>query len=88
MRDIVLAPTILALAAYGLLHPWIGIMGWTWISIMNPHALSWHMSSMPVAATMGGATLLGLFITKDRRNFFVTRETAVLMLFMTRFQKR
>ena len=57
-------------------------MGWTWISIMNPHALSWHMSSMPVAATMGGATLLGLFITKDRRNFFVTRETAVLMLFM------
>ena len=82
MRDFVLAPTILALAVYGILHPWIGIMGWTWISIMNPHALSWHMSSMPVAATMGGATLVGLVLTRDRRNFFVTRETVVLMLFM------
>lgn len=82
MRDFVLAPTILALAVYGILHPWIGIMGWTWISIMNPHALSWHMSDMPVAATMAGATLVGLVLTRDRRNFFVTRETVVLMLFM------
>lgn len=82
MRDVVLAPTILALAAYGLLHPWVGIMGWTWISIMNPHQLSWRMGAMPVAATMAGATLLGLFITKDRRNFYVTRESAVLMMFM------
>ena len=82
MRDVVFAPTILALAAYGLLHPWVGIMGWTWISIMNPHQLSWRMSEMPVAATMAGATLLGLFITKDRRNFYVTRESAVLMMFM------
>lgn len=33
MRDLVLAPVILGLAAYGLLHPWFGIVGWTWISI-------------------------------------------------------
>lgn len=82
MRDFVLGPIILGLAAYGLLHPWLGIMGWTWISVMNPHALSWHMSSMPVAAFIAGATLLGVLLTRDRRQFFVTRETAVLMLFM------
>lgn len=82
MRDLVLAPTVLFLAVYGVLHPWVGIMGWTWISIMNPHALSWRMSSMPVAAAMAGATLLGLMVTRDRREFFVTRETGVLMVFM------
>ena len=82
MRDFVLGPIFLAIAAYGLAHPWVGIMGWTWLSIMNPHAYSWRLSSMPVAAAIAGATLLGLFLTRDRREFFVTRETVVLMLFM------
>lgn len=82
MRDLVLGPIIVGLAAYALLHPWVGILGWTWISVMNPHALTWHLNSMPVAATMAAATLLGVLITRDRRQFFVTRETTVLMLFM------
>lgn len=82
MRDLVLGPIILGLAAYGLLHPWFGIMGWTWVSIMNPHAYSWQLSSMPVAAVIAGATLLGVLLTRDRRQFFVTRETTVLMLFI------
>jgi len=82
MRDVVLAPIIVALAVYGLLHPWVGVMGWTWLSIMNPHAYSWHLNSMPVAAAVAGATLLGVLLTRDRRQFFVTRESAVLMLFM------
>lgn len=82
MRDLALAPILLAIAAYGLLHPWLGILGWTWLSLMNPHALSWQLSSMPVAALIGGATLLGLFLTRDRRNFFTTPETKVLIAFM------
>jgi probable O-glycosylation ligase (exosortase A-associated) len=82
MRDLVLGPIILGLAAYALLHPWIGIMGWTWISVMNPHAYSWRLSSMPIAAAVAGSTLLGVLFTKDRRNFFTTREVTVLMLFM------
>ena len=82
MRDIVLGSLIVALAAYGLLHPWLGILGWTWLSIMNPQAYSWHLSSMPVAAAIAISILLGLLLTKDRRNFFLTRETVVLMLFM------
>jgi len=82
MRDLLIGPLIVGLAAYGLLHPWVSILGWTWLSIMNPHAYSWRLSSMPVAAAMAGATLLGLLISKDRRQFFVTRETVVLLLFM------
>ena len=82
MRDLVLGPIIVALAAYGLLHPWIGILGWTWVSIMNPHAYSWRLSSMPVAAAIAISVFLGVLITKDRRNFFLTRETVALMLFM------
>ncbi len=82
MRDLVFGPIIVGLVAYGLLHPWVGIMGWTWISIMNPHAYSWRLNDMPVAAAMAVATMLGVLLTRDRRQFFVSRETVVLMLFM------
>ena len=82
MRDLVLGPLMVGLAAYGLLHPWVGVLGWTWISLMNPHALTWHMSQLPIAAMMALSTLLGVLVTKDRRDFFVTRETIALMLFM------
>ncbi len=82
MRDIALGPIILGLAIYGLLHPWVGIMGWTWVSIMNPHAYSWRLSSMPVAAIIAAAVLVGVVISSDRRQFFVTRETAVLLIFI------
>lgn len=82
MRDFVLGPIILGLAAYGLLHPWLGILGWTWVSIMNPHSYSWNLNRMPVAAAIALSILIGLFVTKDRRNFFLTRETIALMAFM------
>lgn len=82
MRDLVLGPIILAIAAYGLFHPWLGILGWTWLSIMNPHAYSWNLNAMPVAATMAIAVLVGVLVTRDRKQFFATRETKVFMLFM------
>jgi len=82
MRDLVLGPIILGIAAYGLLHPWFGVLGWTWVSIMNPHTYAWRLDSLPVAAAIAGAVLVGVLITKDRRQFVVTRETVVLMLFM------
>jgi probable O-glycosylation ligase (exosortase A-associated) len=82
MRDWALIGILAWLFIQGLRHPWVGILGWTWVSIMNPHALSWRLSSMPVAAAMAGVTLLGLLISKDKKEFFVTRESLALMLFM------
>lgn len=82
MRDITVLGIIAALAAYALVHPWVGIMGWTWLSLMNPHALGWELRFMPVAAAMAIATLIGIVISKDRKTFYVTPETAALMAFM------
>lgn len=82
MRDLVLAPIILWLCISAIRHPWIGIMGWTWISLMNPHASTWHLNSLPVAAAIAVSTLLGTLLTKDRRDFSITPETSLLMAFM------
>lgn len=82
MRDLLLAPILLWIVLQAFRRPWIGILGWTWLSIMNPHQLSWQLRSLPVAAAIAGSTLLGLMITKDRKDFSVSREQGVLMLFM------
>lgn len=37
---------------------------------------------MPFAAVIGGATLVGLFITKDRCDYSLNRENVTLMIFM------
>jgi len=82
MRDIAFISLLVALCGVALAHPWIGVLVWTWISVMNPHAYTWAAQNMPVAAMAGGATLIGMVITRDRINFFMTREMVVLVLFM------
>jgi len=83
MRDLLLAGLMLWLVLASFRYPWVGVLGWTWVSVMNPHALSWALKTMPVAAAVGGATLLGLLLQQQqRKNFFLCRENAVLMLFM------
>ncbi|MES1981084.1 MAG: putative O-glycosylation ligase, exosortase A system-associated [Pseudomonadota bacterium] len=81
MRDIILAAIILIGTVWAFKRPYIGILTWTWLSLMNPHRQSWHLDAYPVAAIVGGATLIGLFITRDRRQFFVAAPAVMLLLF-------
>ena len=81
MRDLVLALILIVGTLKALKHPYIGMLLWTWLSIMNPHRISWALSMYPVAAIVGGATLIGLFITRDRRHFFMTAPSTLFLLF-------
>ncbi len=82
MRDIVVGGALLWFFLQAFKHPWIGVIGWTWLSIMSPHAMTWSIQSLPVAAMVGGATLVGLFMTKDKKDFSQSRESITLMVFM------
>jgi len=82
MRSILVLSILFLGAAWALAHPSIGVLLWTWVSIMNPHKLTYGAEDMPVAAMIGGATLVGLFLTRDRRNFFLSAPSVALMLFM------
>ncbi len=81
MRDAILAFILIVGTLKALRHPYIGILMWTWVSIMNPHRESWNLSTLPVAALVGGATLIGLFLTRDKRLFFMTMPSFMLLLF-------
>lgn len=82
MRDLLLGCMLLWIVLQAFRHPWIGVLGWTWVSIMNPHQLSWKLNSMPVAAAIAGSTILGMMVAKDRKDFSLPRENIVLILFM------
>ena len=68
MRDIALITLILAALPVAFARPWIGVLLWTWVGIMNPHKLTWGIAyTMPIALMVGVATLAGVLFTQDRK---------------------
>lgn len=66
IRDIVITAIVVGVLPKVFRHAWIGILLWTWISVMNPHRLAWGFAhDAPFAAIAGGAALIALFTTKD-----------------------
>jgi putative inorganic carbon (HCO3(-)) transporter len=82
VRDAIIISFIVVFSLAALRSPWVGVMLWTWLSIMNPHKYGWLSASLPLAALIAGCTLLGALITKDRRtNPFATSPAALLLMF-------
>ena len=68
MRDYILTAIVFALLPVCLVRPWLGVLAWYWVGLMNPHRLTWGFAyTMPFAMLIAGATLLGAVIAKDRR---------------------
>lgn len=69
MRDIALTLILIVLVPMAFRWPWAGTMVWTWVSLMYPHRLTFGFAhDMPIAAIVGGATLLGFVVMPaDRR---------------------
>lgn len=69
MRDAVVLSIVAAMALMALRRPWIGIMLWNWISIMNPHRQTFGIAyDAPLAALAAVVTLIGLLLTRDERH--------------------
>ncbi|MBK9029628.1 MAG: putative O-glycosylation ligase, exosortase A system-associated [Propionivibrio sp.] len=83
MRDLLVVGIVFIGSLYALRQPWVGVMLWTWLSLMNPHALAYGFSrTFPVAAIAAVATLIGLLVTKERQNPIATPAASFLLLFM------
>jgi putative inorganic carbon (HCO3(-)) transporter len=68
IRDYVLLAILAGLVPAALTRPWVGILGWFWIAYMVPHSLTWGFGrNLPLAAMVGGATLVGFILTKDKK---------------------
>jgi putative inorganic carbon (hco3(-)) transporter len=83
MRDFLIILIAVVGSLYAVKRPWIGVMLWTWLSIMNPHRYSWGMAStMPLAAMAAAGTLLGVLLMRDKTSPFKGGPVLMLALFV------
>lgn len=84
MRDLLVVSLVLIGAVIALRRPWVGVMLWTWLSIMNPHRFTWGFAyDAPLAAIAAGCTMIGLVLTSDKRRWPIQGAPVVwLVLFM------
>lgn len=83
MRDLLIVGIVLVASLAALRRPWIGVMLWTWLSIMNPHRYTYGFAySAPLAAMAAICTLVGLMLTRERRSPFVAAPVVWLTVFL------
>ncbi len=83
MRDLIIVGIVVVGALAALRRPWVGVMLWTWLSIMNPHRFTYGFAyDAPLAAVAAGSTLLGLVFTRERESPFKGAPPVWLALFM------
>lgn len=82
MRDALILAIVASAALYAMRQPWIGMLLWTWLSLMYPHEQwGYATASMPLAAIAAAATLFGLLATTERRNPFDRPANIALLVF-------
>ena len=68
MREFVITIIIFGSVPFILMRPHIGILMWTWISMMNPHKLVWgFLTDFPVAALIGGVTIVAWLMSRESK---------------------
>jgi len=68
MRAILITVVILGAIPFILRRPYVGVLFYVWISVMNPHRLTYGFTyALPFAAIIGVVTLLSCLLSKDRR---------------------
>lgn len=83
MRTALLTAMLAVLLPAAVLHPWIGVLTWTWISLMSPHRLTFGFTyNAPVALAVVVATMLGLLVTQDRRKLLMAAPSWCLLAFV------
>jgi probable O-glycosylation ligase (exosortase A-associated) len=78
MRDVLLTVLIFGAIPVVLARPHIGILMFAWFGYMNPHRFTWGFAyTMPFAAMIGAATIVGFMFTKDRNRIPFTALTFI-----------
>jgi putative inorganic carbon (hco3(-)) transporter len=83
MRDLLVLGVVISVLPFAVRHTWVGVLLWNWLSLMNPHKLAYGFAyNAPFAAAAAGATLLSLFVGRDKLRMPSDPPVIVLFLFV------
>jgi probable O-glycosylation ligase (exosortase A-associated) len=83
MRDIALFGLVFGLVPFILFKPYLGVLTYVWLSVMNPHRLTWgYAYDFGFAVVIGAATLIGALLTKRRNPVPVNSLSIALGVFL------
>lgn len=83
VRDLLIVGMVLATLPFVLRHSWVGVLLWTWLSVMNPHKLAFGFAhDAPLAAIVAGVTLISLATSRDKLQIPWVPPVVVLVLFV------
>lgn len=84
MRDLILTAFVFGSIPFILRNPFIGLLMWVWLGIMNPHRFSWGFAYlMPFAQVIAICTLIAMLVkSKQLYKFPTDRATIALVLFI------
>jgi probable O-glycosylation ligase (exosortase A-associated) len=83
MRDALIFAVIFGLLPFAFKRPAIGIALFTWVSLMNPHRLTYGAAyNFPFAMVVGIVTLVAVLARPEPKRLPVTPLTVMLILFM------
>ena len=84
MRDLILTAVVFGSLPYILKRPFIGLLMWVWLGIMNPHQMTWGFAaSMPFALMVGACTLVSFVVHFNKLyKFTVNGITLTMMAFV------
>ncbi|MBN9127999.1 MAG: putative O-glycosylation ligase, exosortase A system-associated, partial [Nitrosospira sp.] len=73
MRDILVTLIVFGALPFVFKRPYIGVLLWVWISVMNPHTQGWGFATtFQFAAIIAAVTMISLVMTRESRNLPLT----------------
>jgi putative inorganic carbon (HCO3(-)) transporter len=83
MRDIIVTLIVFGLLPFAFKRPLVGVLLFTWISLMNPHRMCYGFAALfPYAAIIAGATTLFMLASREPKKLPMTPVTITLLVFM------
>lgn len=82
MRNLVVTAFMAIILPLAVAHPWMGIMGWTFVSLASPHRQTYgFIYDAPVGMMIALATLIGILISKDPKRLVMNGPMSWMAVF-------
>lgn len=81
MRDLLLTAFVFGTIPFILRNPYIGLLMWVWLGIMNPHRFTWGFAySMPFAMIVALCTMVAMLVHAKKLNPLPNDRVSILLV--------